>query len=162
MTVENNDESEAVKLAAALIEEARKITFNIPLGDVYYLMNVLNIAVGKNNEDNLAANIMGRLGLVVPKDLFENGREAYRGDLSSEIPLSLSFKEIDFIGHSVLSLPGGREIVGGLPIDPNDRAELDGFRNAYLRSFLILESTFVNAGGRNNEIISRRAKEALS
>lgn len=120
------------------------------------------MAAGRKEDHALIVDILRRLEAVVPRELVEGGRESYSGDLSIEVPVSVSYKEVDFIGRTALSLPGGREIIASLPIDLGARAELDGFRNSYLHSFLILQKTFVSAGGRNNDVIRRSVEEALS
>ncbi len=165
MSQERNDQKEAVDEASAIVEEARIITVTIPLGDVYNLGNAVAMAAAAEREEGnkgLARDILRKLETVVPKELIQEGRDVYSEDLSVEVPISVSYNEIEFIGQTVLASPGGREIITSLPIDRNDRAELDGFRNSFLTSFLILHKTFVEAGGKNNEIIMRGIEEALS
>lgn len=162
MSPEDDDRKKAVDEAAAIFEEVRRIPITIPLGTAYNLGNTLAIAAWRKEDKDLAVDILRRLEIVVPRELIEEGRDNYLGDLSIEVSVSLNYREVDFIGRTALSLPGGREIISALPIDPNDRAELDAFRNSYLHSFLILQKVFVSAGGRNNEEISRSVEEALS
>jgi hypothetical protein len=106
--------------------------------------------------------LISGLEKVVPPDLIDQGVDDFQGDLSILVDLALSRNDISFIGRSVLKLPSGRRIIESLPIDPNDRAELEGIRNQQLRAYLTLSDEFSKKGGELDLELKKQVEEELS
>lgn len=150
MTLENNDAEKAINAASSIIGKSIQRKIGLPLGSAYWLGMALVSTVPRDitpDKVQLRSSLIGRLEQVVPVELIEKGADDYVGDLRAKVPFSLNTGEYEHFGEAVLSVPSGRDIVKNLPLDPNERAELDGYRNRQLRAFLTLHEEFSNAGG---------------
>ncbi len=165
MTLEQDDDKRAIDEAAQIFEEDRQITVEIPLHVAYWVGTILVTAYPKDGDterQQLISGIVSRLEQVVPQELVEQGSEDYSGDLSRIVVVPFSSSDVDFIGQTAKSIPTGRQIIGALPIDPKDRAELDGYRNKLLRSFLSLSDAFARVGGITNPTTRKVIEDQLS
>jgi hypothetical protein len=165
MTLENNDGERAINAAANIIERSFQRKFGLPLGSAYWLGMALTATFPLEpipDKVKLRSSLIGRLEQVVPVELIENGTEGYPGDLGLRVPFSLNTCEYEFCGETVLSLPTGREIIKALPIDPNDRAEFDGYRNRQLGAFLTLHDEYSKAGGDVDPKLKESVEKELS
>lgn len=165
MTLENDDNRIALDEATNILEESRQRELEIPLGTAYWVGMTLVTTAPKDDEPEkreFNTSIVSKLEQIVPEELIEKGSDEYTGDLNTVVPLTFSQREIEHIGQAALSLPSGRQIIEALPIDPNDRAELEGFRNRHLRAFLSLYNEFAKKGGKVNPVTKLAVEERLS
>lgn len=165
MTLEHDDEQRALSEASSILDETRQRVLGIPLGIAYWVGMTLVTTAPKDDEPDKrqeTLDIVSRLEHVVPPELIEAGSEDYKGDLSAIVPVPLSQRDVERIGQAVLSLPTGRRIINSLPIDPNDRAELEGFRNKQLRASLFVIDEFTKIGGRVNPQTKVAIEQELS
>lgn len=165
MTRETDDEQKTLNEVSSILEETRVRDVEIPVGVAYWIGMTL-ITTSPKDEDphkqQLTSSIVSRLERVVPEELIEKGSDDYSGDLSEVVPVSLSQRDVEHIGQAALSLPTGRQIIEALSIDPNDRAEVEGYRNRQLRAFLTLSSVFTGVGGKVNPQTRSAVEQELS
>ncbi len=165
MTLEHDDEQKALDEASSILEETRLRDVEVPLGVAYWVGMSLVTTLPKDEGDDrqeVSSKIVSKLEKVIPTELIEVGNEDYKGDLSAMTTVPLSQRDVEYIGQAVLSLPTGRRIIEALPIDPSDRAELEGFRNKQLRAFLGLYHAFARVGGRTNPNTKIAVEQELS
>lgn len=166
MASEQDDPTKAIEAAEAILNETRVAVVGIPLGVAYDLGSALAIDTASTDKGGkyhkTAVGVLGKFETVVPEDLINAGREGYTGDLTAEVQLPLSFRDVEFLGQAISKLPTGKEIVEALPLNPRDRAELDGFRNRFMHSFLTLLDAYQNVGGKVNRETRRTMEENLS
>ncbi len=165
MTLENNDAENAINVASSIIGRSIQRKIGLPLGSAYWLGVALVSTTPREVspvKTQLRSSLIGRLEQVVPVDLIEKGADDYVGDLRIKVPFSLNTGEYEHFGEAVLSVPTGRDIVEKLPLDPNDRAELDGYRNRQLRAFLTLHDEYSHAGGDVDPKLKETVEEELS
>lgn len=164
MTLEQDDGEKALDEASSILEESRQRELEIPLGVAYWIGVTLVTTAPKDDEldkRELNTSIVSKLEQVVPRELIEKGSGEFSGDLTTTVPVSISQRELEYIGQAAISLPTGRQIIDALPIDPNDRAGLEGFRNRQLRAFLTLYGEFRRIGGKVNPEIKLAIEERL-
>ncbi|MBI2033411.1 MAG: hypothetical protein HYT10_03060 [Candidatus Levybacteria bacterium] len=166
MSAEHDDIKRALDEVSDILEETQLREAEIPLDVAYWVGMALITTSPKDKDDTdrqqIASSIVSRLEKVVPEGLIEKGPNDFSGDLSTIVPVALSQRDMEHIGQAVLSLPSGRQIIRALPIDPSDRAELDGYRNRQLRAFLTLSSMFSEVGGKVNPQIRAAVEQELS
>jgi len=153
MTLEHDDGQRALNEASDILDETRQREIGLPLGVAYWVgMTLVTTSPKEDGSDKrqITSSIVSRLEQVIPQELIEMGSEDYTGDLGAVVQVPLSQRDVEHIGQAVLLLPTGRRIIDSLPIDPNDRAELEGFRNKQLRAFLFLYDEFARVGGKTN------------
>lgn len=165
MSAEHDDLQRALDEVSDILEETKLREVEIPL-DVAYWVGMTLITTSPNDKDpdkqEVTSGIVSRLEKVVPGELIEKGSDDFSGDLGMIISIALSQRDVEHIGQAALLLPSGRQITEALPIDPNDRAELDGYRNRQLRAFLSLSSIFSNVGGKINSQTKTAIEAELS
>jgi hypothetical protein len=144
------------------LEEEKQIPISLPIAmanDIGYLC-ALFTAISANPRGH---EIMKRLEPLVPRELIELGREGYKGDLEIDVTASFSYQDLKFFGEGAVNLPSGREFVSALPNwDPNDRPIFDEQKNRALRTYLFVETAYVDAGGKRNVPLVAQVGELLS
>jgi hypothetical protein len=147
-----------------ILKAGRKYPLRVPLATAYWTgMTLVTTSLAFPAERNKTiVGLISGLEKVVPPDLIDQGVDDFQGDLSILVDLALSRNDISFIGRSVLKLPSGRRIIESLPIDPNDRAELEGIRNQQLRAYLTLSDEFSKKGGELDLELKKQVEEELS
>lgn len=165
MSAEHDDVQKALGVVSGIFEETRLREVKVPVGVAYWVGTILTTTSPKDEDPDkqqITSSIISRLEKVVPEELIENGSDDFSGVLGIVVSVALSQRDIEHIGQSALSLPSGRQIIEVLPIAPNDRAELDGYRNRQLRAFLTLSDIFSGIGGKVNQKTRASVEQELS
>jgi hypothetical protein len=147
-----------------ILKNGQKYPLKIPLATAYWsgITLVITTLTTPGERDSTMTSLITALQKVVPQKLIEEGPDDYKGDLASLVDFAISRNDLDIVGKSVLKSLTGRQIVDALPLDPNDRAELDGMRNRQLRAYLTLDQEFTKSGGQTDHDLKNQVEEQLS
>ncbi len=161
--MKQEDEKRAREISRGLIESGTTFPVEVSLGvafDIEVLVDMVTHEMRVDGLDFTAQEILLRkLKEVVPVDLTVFGPDAYKGDIEEKVRIDLSFGEVGIIGGSTLNLLSGDIAV----LDPElqaDPAFYDSMKLQHLKSYLAVEQSFVNAGGkRDYALLARVANE---